>query len=287
MEKELAAVREQPKEQRLEYFFRYGGYGGIFLIEDLNLTGKDVDEYQRRKDAEISMKPAKKRDAVIRQVIKPLLKTRGFQSVRNSWWKELEDCWLFIYLKNSRWNSTSSGATFSFQISVSGKEEIKGELSEQWIHNQFTDLCQRDFLPYCGYLSPRMKAGDYHIDGNRNGLPLDEPLEDIMEQIRGDFENYILPCLDQLRTKKDWDILYREKHAAVDAEAVRLLRYYSCAHMDSCAESNMHFLIQTQQDFKLTPEIITSHFDWLETIIQNSDQTFRDTKAYILRSLEI
>ena len=284
LEKTLRAVKAQPKEQRLEYYFRYAW---LFCPEELELTRQEVRDYQLLKEAAVSMKPGKKRNAVIRQVVKPLLKARGFQSVKNSWWKELEDSFLFIYLKNSCWNSMATGATFSFQISVSGKEEIRGELSEQWMHNQLHDLCQNDFLPYCGYLSPRMKSREYCIDGYRNHLPLDEPLEEITEQIRTDFEDFILPGLEGIHTVEDWNILYKEKMLARDTEDVRLLRYYSLAHMFSCSEDNIRGLIQTQREWGLTAEKIISHFDWLETIQKYSDQNFRDTKSYILDALEM
>lgn len=282
-EKELEAVRSQEKEKRLEYYF---DHVEMLYREDLDLTDEDVRGYQLQKEAQVSMKPTQKRDAVVKQVVKPLLKARGFQSLRTSWWKELEDSWLFLYMKNSRWNSMSTGVVFEFDISVSGKDEIRGKLSEQWIYNQLNCLCQSDFLPYCGYLRPHMGVREYQIDGYRNYLPLDEPLEEIAEQIRGDFEDAILPALCGIRTKADWELLYREKMAARDTEDIRLLRYYSSAHMLSCAESNMRGLIDAQQQFGLTPEKITSHFDWLETIIQNSAQTSRNTKAYILKSLD-
>lgn len=284
LEKELEAVRGQAKERRLEYYFEHIA---MLYEEDLDLTEEDVRAYQQQREAQVSMKPTKKRDAVVRQAVRPLLKAGGFKSVRNSWWKELEDGWLFIYMKNSQWNSMATGATFEFDISVSGRDEIRGELSEQWIHNQLNCLCQSDFLPYCGYLRPRMGVREYRIDGYRNYLPMDDPLEEIVEQIRADFEDCILPALDRIRTKADWEILYGEKRAARDTEDMRLLRYYSSAHMLSCAESNMRGLIETQRQFGLTPEKILSHFDWLEILIQNSSQTFRDTKAYILETLEM
>lgn len=57
--------------------------------------------------------------------------------------------------------------------------------------------------------------------------------------------------------------------------------------MLSCSNANIQGLIRTQQEWGLTPEKITSHFDWLEIIIKHSDQTFRDTKSYILKALEM
>lgn len=284
LEKERKAVMTQPKEKRLEFYFRCGC---AFYLDELELTEEDVREYQKRKEAEVSMKPEQKQDAVVKQVVIPLLRDKGFQTSGTSWWKELEDCWLFLYMKNSSCNGAGTGVTFCFEISVSGKDEIKDKLSEQWMYNQFDCLCQNDFLPYQGYLTPRVEALGYRIDGYRNYLPLDEPLEEIMERIRGHFENYIFPALDRIRTKADWDLLYKEKKVAKDTEDIRLLRYYSSAHMLSCAESNIPLLMGFQKNFGLTSEQILSHFDWLEIIIQKSDRTFDDTKSFILKALDM
>lgn len=283
LEKELEAVLAQSKEKRLEFYFRYGCN---FYLEDLNLTDEDVRQYQERKEAEISMKPTKKRDILVKQVIKPLFKGKGFQNSGRSWWKELDDCWLFIYMKNSRWNGAATGAAFSFEISVSGKDEIRGKLSEQWIYNQLDDLCQNDFLPYCGFLTPRMNSKEYTIGGYRNYLPYDEPLEEIMEQIKGDFENFIFPALDKIRTKADWEMLYKEKQAVWNTTDILLLRYYSGAHMLASVESNIRCLIYSQQDLGLTAEQILSHFDWLDIIVQNSARPLDDPKSLILKALD-
>lgn len=282
-QKELENIRKEPKETRLEYYFRNCGE---MEAEDLNLTEEDVRHYQLTKVSKVSMPPTEKRDILVKQMLKPLLKERGFKTSGCNWWKELEDSWLFIHMKNSQWNGVATGAVFGFQISVSGKDEIRDKLSNQWMYNQQFCLEQNDFLPYWGMLTPRMNIMGYQIDGFRNYLPLDEPTDKIMEQVRGDFENHILPELEQLRTKADWEKLYQEKSDAGNAMENRLLRYYSIAHTSSCSESNMSNLIDTQKRFELTPEEITSHFDWLEIIRQNSALPHLDAKDYILRSLE-
>lgn len=235
---------------------------------------------------ETRMKPTEKRDALVDQMLRPLLRERGFQSSGCNWWKELEDSWLLIHMKNSRWNGESTGANFCFEISVSGKDEIRDKLSNQWIHNQFCHLTQNNFLPYYGFLSPRVEATGYKIDGYRNYLPLDDPLDEIAAQIRGDFERYILPPLERLCTKADWEDLYRERLAASDTADIRLLRYYSAAHRLSCSENDLPQLLWMQRNLALTPEEIVSHFDWLEIIRQNSPLPDLDTKAFLLRSLQ-
>ena len=70
LEKELEAVRGQAKERRLEYYFEHIA---MLYEEDLDLTEEDVRAYQLQREAQVSMKPTKKRDAVVRQAVRPLL----------------------------------------------------------------------------------------------------------------------------------------------------------------------------------------------------------------------
>lgn len=42
---------------------------------------------------------------------------------------------------------------------------------------------------------------DLGIDGYRNYLPLDMPVENIMKQVRIDFEDYVLPEINRIHKK--------------------------------------------------------------------------------------
>ena len=90
-------------------------------------------------------------------------------------------------------NDIYTGVSFRFHISAVKKDEIRDKLSNQWIYNQTCDLRQFAFLPYCGMLSPYYSGDMYTIDGYKNYLPSDAPVEEICRQIGVDFEKYILP----------------------------------------------------------------------------------------------
>lgn len=286
---DLNSIKARSKEERLDCYFKLlelpDNQQPPSAKEALGLTENDVYEYQARKEKEVSMKPTQKRDLAVRQVVRPLLKAAGFKGIRTDWWKELEDCWLFIHLKNSRFNSCVTGVNFSFQISVTKKEELRGELTEQWISNQGSDLDQFSFLPYCGYFAPYRSGNMYKLDGYRNYLPQDEPVDAILAQLREDFEEYILPRLSSLRTAEDWAALQAEAREREQEKEVRLLRYYHIACLLSCAVSNRPRLIAFQKEQELSPEDIVSHFDWLETIAQHSSHPAGRAKAYILETL--
>lgn len=286
--KDLEFIKSQSKEERLEYYFNCLRFPERQWpgSEALGLSESDIRGFQLKKEKEVSMKPTQKRDIVIREVVKPLMKEAGFRKSGNEWWKELEDSYLFVYLKNSRFNGMLTGASFSFQISLSGKEEIKDKISNQWIYNQLSSISQSVFLPYCGYLSPNMDALGYRIDGYRYFLPTDVPLEEICEQIRRDFAEFLLPELSRLQRKEDWIALCEEKKSCFETLELRLLRYYSMAHTMSCSKSNLPGLIRAQKELSLTEEDILSHMEWLPVIAEYSSHPYLEAEPFIRMALK-
>lgn len=279
------------KEKRLEYYFKILKQPDSqrphadTLLEQLGLTEQDSLEYQRQKENEVSMKPGKKRDLAVREVVRPLLKAAGFKGRGLNWWKELEDSWLLVHMQSSRFNGASTGSNFSFNFSVTKKDELRGEIDQQWMYNQLDSLSQSLFLPYCGYLSPYILGYDYKIDGYQDYLPTDEPVESIMAQMREDFQEYVLPQLETVKNKADWDELRTRLLARYQEKEIRLLIYYSMARSYACSESNRHHLIRMQKEQQLSAEEITGHFDWLRIIEENSPFPNRDTRPYILETL--
>ena len=280
---ELKVVREKSRDIRLEYYFkaasRGNGPSAEKLREILGITEEDGREYQIRKEKEVSMKPVKKRDYVVREVVKPLLKASGFKTRRQNWWKELEDSWLLIHMQNSRWNSSLAGACFGFYISVTAKADIRTEISGQWIYNQGENLNQFDFLPHWGMLSPYYSAGMYKIDGYQNYLPTDTPVADILVQIRGDFEDYVIPALLDVHNINEWKLLYQKKKNSYTQKENNILRFFSLAIlMQSAVEWR-----QWQEKCGLTQEDILTHLDWLAIMEQHSAFPDGDMASKIVR----
>lgn len=143
----------------------------------------------------------------MKQSIKPLLKSYGYSVSGVDWRRELEDAYLIIHMINSQFNSIVTGANFRFHISAAKKEEIKGKLSDEWMYHQGEELNQFDFLPYCGMLSPYYSGGMYQIDGYKNFLPSDTPVEEICRQIEEDFGSCILPELAEVSCYHDFQLL--------------------------------------------------------------------------------
>ncbi|MCI8465936.1 MAG: hypothetical protein HFI63_08785 [Lachnospiraceae bacterium] len=247
------------------------------------MTETELRNYQRQKELEVSMPPGKKRDLVIKTVLKPLLKAASFKTKRTDWWKELADGWLFVHLHNSMHNCSVTGCSFRFHFSVSESAKLRDELSKQWIYNQSQELLQRDFLPHAGLLSPFHKADMYQIDGYQNYLPKDDPVDQILTQIRSDFESHILPALAQIHATADWKNLYeKQKSLSVNREN-SILRYYHQA----CMGISPDLLRRCQKQHDLSDEDVLSRLDWLEQIQKYSSWPDRDIKSVILESIRL
>ena len=156
-------------------------------------------------EKDISMRSSEKRDLVVKEVIKPLMKKAGFKCKRTDWWKELEDGFLFVHMKNSQFSGATTGIHFCFQFSASYKDELRDKVEKQWLYNQMSCMEEALFLPYCGYLAPNRTASGYRIDGYKNYLPTDVSVEEIMTQIRESAKDENIT--QQMSIKKQEEIL--------------------------------------------------------------------------------
>lgn len=232
------------------------------------------------------MTSMEKRDIIVKETLTPLFKGAGFKKSGRTWWTEREDCFLIVYMKNSRYNNQETGVWFSFQISASAKEEIRGKISEQWIGNQLTCIEEAYFLPHCGFLHPyRNGLSGYVIDGKRNDQPLDLPVEAIAERIRLDFKDYILPELVPVQTLEAWNALKERLQNRFYEKEIRLLRYFEMAHSLSCSDYNRPVLLHHQKSLELTDQDIYDHMDLARTVAENSRFSGLDSETYILETL--
>lgn len=285
-------LKDAPKSERLAYYFQLLALpeGQRPTAENLrawlDLSPSDEASYQRSQEQAVSLKPTQKRDVIVKDIIRPLLKQAGFKSAKQQWQKELDDCWLILHLKNSHYNSFVTGANFGLEISASSKSDPCGEWPEQWIGNQLAAISSLSFLPDAGYLSPYFGGHLYKIDGYRNYLPTDEPLEKIKAHIQEDLTRYVLPQLEALHALAEWEALRERLLARYEQKDMLLLRYYHIAVNLCCAESNRPQLVAFQKENHLTNEEITQHFADLQTILSYSPFPQNDAQGYILKSLE-
>lgn len=288
----MGKEQEMTKEERIVRYFElasmpeYLPYDTSGLRRELDITEEDIYAYREKLESELSLKPVEKRDIVVKQVIKPALKKCGFSTAGSDWRRETDDAYIIIHMQNSQFNSIAGGARFRFHISASKKDEVKQKLSEQWMYNQGLELKQFDFLPYCGMLSPCYSGDMYRIDGYKDYLPTDTPVEDICRQIGEDFETYILPPLCELTSYKDFLKLREQKLERYKEKEIRLLRYYHAAQAAAAELSGIggRLLVNLYKELELDSRDIESHLEWLAVCRKNSSFTKLDATELALRA---
>lgn len=280
-------------EERVKRYFDLASmpqnlpYDKSGFMRELNITEDDIFNYRKKLEDEVSMKPTEKRDILIKQIIKPLLKKYGFSTGGLDWRRETDDAYIFIHLQNSQFNSIGTGASFCFHISASKKDEIREKLSDQWIYNQFTtELKSFNFLPYCGMLSPYYSADWYQIDGYKDYLPTDTPIEDICSQIGEDFDKYVLPELSAVQSYEDFLNLRTQMLKRYEEKEIRLIKFYQTAQASttSYGESVFPRLVNCRKEFGLNIDDITSHLEWLDICREQHYFTKCDAKELAIKA---
>lgn len=237
----------------------YLPYDTSSIMKKLDILPADVDNYTQKLVSELSLKPTEKRDIVVKQVIKPLLKQYGFSATGLDWHREIDDSY---------------------------KDEIRKKISNQWIYNQECELNQFNFLPYCGMLSPYYSSDMYQIDGYKNFLPTDTPVEDICRRIGEDFEKYILPELCAVKSYEDFLELRTQKLERYKEKEVRLLLFYHAVQGCASEWSGRSYdrVVELRKELELNAEDIASHLEWLDICRENSAYTKLDAKAIAIKA---
>jgi hypothetical protein len=141
------------------------------------------------------MTAKEKQTEFIKTHLKPILKAQGYQTSGQTWWKDKGDFFNVINLQNYSWNSKDS-VDFRFNIGIALKVTVKDPQKKKVSYNDLTThLDEGTFLP-------DRKNRKY---GNNQGYSITEETElfDFCKTIKYDFENYILPKLDEPRNLQD------------------------------------------------------------------------------------
>lgn len=280
------------KEERVIHYLEIASmpehlmYDTSDILVQLDLTDEDIKEYQWKLESELSLKPTEKRDVIVKQVIKPLLKEYGFTTSGLDWRRKENDMYLIIHMMNSQWNSISCGASFRFHISAVEKGAIRDKLSNQWVYNQACDLKHLDFLPYCGMLSPLYSGGMYQIDGYKNFLPSDTPVEQISRQIEEDFSKYILPQLAEIKSYEEFQDLRIQKLKRYEDKEIRLIKYYYMAQgcTSILAGDPYQKLVNYRKKNGINREDVMEHLEWLDVCRANAAFTKLDASEIAIRA---
>ena len=130
---------------------------------------------------------------VIKVYLKPTLKDYGFKTSGQTWWKDKGEFFTLINLQNFSWNNMDS-VDFCFNIGIAIKANVKN-IDKPTVHD-LTVYLREDF-----YLSHRL----FNKFRNKTGYTITDKtnLENFIKSIKTDFEDKIIPFLENLNSIKD------------------------------------------------------------------------------------
>ena len=132
----------------------------------------------------------------IKTYLKPALKSFGYLTSVQTWWKDKGDFFILINLQNFSWNSRDN-VDFCFNTGIALKDSIKDiNKKNPTVHDLNVYLREGFYLP------DNRKEYKYK---NKTGYTLNsnDYLFDFITELKVDFENYILPFLENLNTLQD------------------------------------------------------------------------------------
>jgi hypothetical protein len=123
----------------------------------------------------------------IKGSLKPLLRSEGYKTTGNKWWKINEPFFNFIELQNFSWNSRNS-VDFCFNFTTGLTSDIKNQ-NKPTIH---------DGIPYVRENYFKITKSDYWKGGNGYHIDDNTDLGKFALQVLNDFKLLILPRFNLL-----------------------------------------------------------------------------------------
>ena len=136
---------------------------------------------------------------IIKEYLKPRLKSLGYLTNGQNWWKDNGDFFTVIQLQNFSWNSKEK-VDFCFNIGISIKailENLKKPTSQV-----LTVQTRENY-----YFTENRIEYKYH---NKNGYTLSSEIDEnkFLNEIVNDFEESILTQLEKIKTLQDCINIY-------------------------------------------------------------------------------
>jgi len=134
----------------------------------------------------------------IKTYLKPTLKSYGYQTSGQTWWKYMGDFFIIINLQNSQGNSKEK-ISFCFNIGIALTEYIKDPNKKKATYFDILTYTREET-----YLSESRKKSKYRKDGWLGYLMTENTdLDDFISELKIDFEDEILVILEKFKTLKD------------------------------------------------------------------------------------
>jgi hypothetical protein len=131
---------------------------------------------------------------IVKEYLKPRLKTFGYLTSGQNWWKDNGEFFTIIQLQNFSWNSKEK-VDFCFNIGISIKA-VEKNLQKPSAQNMTVKTRESSYLP-----TERIEY-KYH---NKTGYTLSNEVDEtkFLNEIVIDFEEYILPELERIKSIQD------------------------------------------------------------------------------------
>ncbi len=142
------------------------------------------------------MTAKEKQKQIIKTYLKPALKQFRYHTSGQTWWKDKGDFFTLINLQNFSWNGKDS-VDFCFNIGIAVKATMTDKTKkEPTVHDLNVYLREGFYLP---------DNRQEHKYKNKTGYTLTDKMDvdDFKNEMKSDFENYIIPFLDRLNSLQD------------------------------------------------------------------------------------
>ncbi len=143
-----------------------------------------------------------KQKEFIKTYLKPTLKDWGYQTSGQLWWKDRGDFFVIISLANSSYN-LADHVLFWFDITLALTSKLSDPAKKK---PTAKDMIDRNINEWT-YLSKDRREHAFR-DSRYIHLKEDTNLSEFIVEMKKDFENDILPCLEKLQTLNDWAVFY-------------------------------------------------------------------------------
>ena len=170
--------------------------------------------------------PAQQKQLIIKEVVKKHLKEAGLKSIGQTFYSVRNDICLAVYIHSSQFNGPSTGYQFSLRINAFPADTEKNALKiVNW------DITESGFLPKFGYLHPYHDELGYIIGGYRDYKPKVQKYEDVRDYIDNDFRQYIMPGLQKIQCRDDYEKCKEEIWRYANLREICILRFFTGIQM--------------------------------------------------------
>lgn len=231
------------------------------------------------------MKEQEKKNRIIKEVIKPLLKNAGYKVCGNTCISEREECYVCIYIQNSKYNLEPVGYTFWLNIGI----EEKSQMTEEAIikqHGAGEFINEAMFLPNHGLIHPYHNACGYTIGGTQNKKLIETDYDACKRRIINDFETCILKELKEIQSIKDWKDLNQRLFEKQYTKRNAVISFFSRIPLLACSEANIGKTVQEIQEGNLTKNEILEYTDLFNEVIKYADDYGTDARGFLMKVLE-